>query len=246
MRKTWATFFMDLAYNYAEQSTCVSGRKVGVVLARGNRQIGAGFNGVPSGWEHPTVCARALMGVPSGCGLDLCPCLHAEPNALDFARENGVNVEGADMYVTSQPCGECANKIIASNIGRVFYDVHYPGSGSIETFAKHGISCEPYHNEVMRQLPSMDTVCDYVVKLGENLRGIEKLTSFVHATDELSFDFILTLAKKLFVGHRILLSDDCSHVFIGDYPVVRLHAVESPIPGLVIPIKHQKFLGDTP
>lgn len=247
-RKPWATFFMELAHSYADQSTCVSGRKVGVTIVRENRQIGAGFNGVPSGWKHPTVCARAITGVPSGGGLDLCPCLHAEPNALEFARENNVDVTGADMYVTSQPCEICAEKIAAAGMGRVFYDVAYPGSNSIQLLGSYGITCEPYHNEVMRQLPNMDSVCDYVVGLGSELRGIEKLTAFIkHLEDgHAAYDFINVLAKKLFAGHVITLTYDCGTLFVGDYPPIKLRPSPSPIDGLVIPNKPIKLLGVTP
>lgn len=178
MRQHWAKFFIDLAYMYANQVTCASGRKVGCVIARGNRQISAGFNGVKPKVAHPDKCDRLIYGVPSGAGLHMCECDHAEANALDFAERMGINVEGAEMYATAQPCDLCSAKIIKAKLGAVYFDVPYPGSNSLSDFADAAIVCEPYHNVVMRDL-TVGAQADYMLEITKNERGLDRIAKLI-------------------------------------------------------------------
>lgn len=175
-RKLWPEFFMGLARTYAKQSTCVSGRRVGCVIARGNRQLSAGFNGVPSGEEHPKFCNRLLVGAASGSSLDLCPCRHAEPNAIEFAEKHGIDIVGADMYVTTLPCRDCIEVIKEAKIGRVFFDQYYHGSCEWQ----ENYFIEPYQNEILRLL-NFEEQCDYLLGLVSNVRGLEKISHLLYA-----------------------------------------------------------------
>lgn len=73
MRLPKDDFFMKLAYNYAEQSTCTR-RKVGAVIVRDGRILSAGYNGAPSGITHCTkeTCLRTKLNIPSGERQEMC------------------------------------------------------------------------------------------------------------------------------------------------------------------------------
>lgn len=59
--------------------------------------------------------------------LDMCRALHAEENALlNLIRSNPSNRENLTLYVTTQPCNLCANKIASAGIKTVIYDEPYP------------------------------------------------------------------------------------------------------------------------
>lgn len=70
--------------------------------------------------------------------------IHAEQNALLFAAKNGISVNGATMYVTTEPCIECAKFIEASGIKKVIYSDSYKNSNGIELLKKHGVECHKY------------------------------------------------------------------------------------------------------
>jgi deoxycytidylate deaminase len=65
-------------------------------------------------------CPRKLLGIKSGESLELCPCAHAERNALANANISGVSTLGSVMYCyCSVPCHECTVQICQSKVSRV-------------------------------------------------------------------------------------------------------------------------------
>ncbi|MBF0295167.1 MAG: dCMP deaminase family protein [Magnetococcales bacterium] len=129
-RPAWDRHWMDAAHLAAQMSTCASGRKVGAVFVRDKRLLATGFNGVPSGYPHPDVCARRVAGLPSGQGLDLCVCAHAEANGVANAARHGVSLEGSVVYVTCQPCASCMGMLANVGIKRVIFGGPYPDERS--------------------------------------------------------------------------------------------------------------------
>nr|CRH06799.1 putative CMP/dCMP deaminase, zinc-binding [Candidatus Magnetococcus massalia] len=125
-RPSWDQHWMKMARLAAEMSTCASGRQVGAVFVRDKRLLASGFNGVPSGYPHPEVCERRLRGIPSGQGLELCVCAHAEANGIANAARHGMKLEGSTVYVTAQPCGSCMGALANIGIARVVYAGSYP------------------------------------------------------------------------------------------------------------------------
>lgn len=128
VRKDWDSYFMNIAFDVAERSTCVR-RKVGAVVTHNNILVSSGYNGSPHGMEHcsdkPTLCIRDAMGIPSGKQLDLCRAVHAEQNAIIQAKGLGRDMEGGTIYVTTFPCITCAKLIIQSGIKRIVYAGDY-------------------------------------------------------------------------------------------------------------------------
>lgn len=136
-REDWHTYFMNMARRASERTTCKSGRKVGAVFVREKIPLMSAFNGVPSGYPHPTVCPRVQMKLRSGEGLDMCPCQHAERNAIDFAARFGIELEGSTLYVTSRPCQSCMGSLSGVRVARVIYDIDYPHEAATD-IASHG------------------------------------------------------------------------------------------------------------
>jgi dCMP deaminase len=56
----------------------------------------------------------------------MCPCTHAESNAIDNAAREGVSVRGAIMYCTTKPCLFCMGRIVNAGIVEVVYRDDYP------------------------------------------------------------------------------------------------------------------------
>ncbi len=91
---------------------------VGIVLVKDGEVIvraGNGFNRGP-GKKH--VCPRIVHECPSGTGYDLCSLHdsegHVEPMSVQVAKEQGVDIEGADAYMYGHwwACEPCWNALI--------------------------------------------------------------------------------------------------------------------------------------
>jgi dCMP deaminase len=118
-RPSWDTYFMQIAFQVAKRSTCPRAA-VGAVIVRDKRILTTGYNGAPRGLPH---C------IDVGCLIVDQHCqraLHAEQNAIIQAALHGVNISGSTVYVTHQPCLNCAKMIINAGIERVVYGGHYP------------------------------------------------------------------------------------------------------------------------
>lgn len=125
---------MQIAHLVKSRATCPR-RSVGAVIVRDKRVIATGYNGAPRGLPHcpeggpdhdwPLGCMRAGHCIRA---------LHAEQNALLQAAQVGVSCEGATVYVTCQPCNNCAKMIINAGIRRVIYEGDYPDEFSKELF----------------------------------------------------------------------------------------------------------------
>lgn len=94
-------------------------RQVGAVIVDANNRIlSTGYNGAPAGHAGCLAghCPRGLMGYEEISALsayDNCISIHAEANALLYARTSLV---GARIYITCEPCKDCAKLIAGSGI----------------------------------------------------------------------------------------------------------------------------------
>ena len=139
-RPSWDQYFMTLANQVATRTTCVR-RGVGCVLVRDKRILATGYNGAPTGLRHcfETGCLRQQLHVPSGQKHELCRALHAEQNALIQAARYGISVEGATLYVNTQPCVLCAKMIINAGIVEVVYQNPYPDELAMSMLEEAGM-----------------------------------------------------------------------------------------------------------
>jgi dCMP deaminase len=116
-------------------------RQVGAVVVKDKQILASGYNGAPTGIEHCDVvgCLREEMGVPSGQRHELCRALHAEQNAFLQAAKHGVSLNGATLYVTTQPCSICAKMIINVGIKKVIIQGEYPDEFAMGFLTEAGI-----------------------------------------------------------------------------------------------------------
>ena len=125
---------MQIAHLVATRATCPR-RSVGAIVVRDKHIVATGYNGAPAGLPHcpndgqfndwPVGCLISGHGMRS---------LHAEQNCLLQAAKIGVSCEGSTMYVTCQPCNNCAKMIINAGVSRVVYEGDYPDDFSLELF----------------------------------------------------------------------------------------------------------------
>lgn len=126
-RPSWDEYFMQIARDVATRATCPR-RSVGAVVALEKRILTTGYNGAPHGLPH---CTEV------GCKMQDGHCirtLHAEQNAIVQGALNGVTLRGATLYVTCQPCHNCAKMIVNAGIVRVVFDGDYPDPFAMELF----------------------------------------------------------------------------------------------------------------
>lgn len=89
-------------------------RKVGcVVVDDDDNQLSGGYNGFPRGIvDDDRLDDRNMKNLMV---------VHAEANAIAAAARNGHSLKGGTLYVTHNPCSQCACLIIQAGIKRVVY-----------------------------------------------------------------------------------------------------------------------------
>ena len=114
-RYSWKKMFVEIAKVVAQRSADPH-TQVGAVLVKNNCVIGVGYNGEPKGfhfdfdWNSPEKYPYVI---------------HAEMNAISNANRNGVDCNGADIYLTLSPCHDCVKLLIQHGIKNVYYLKEY-------------------------------------------------------------------------------------------------------------------------
>lgn len=139
-RPSWDEYFMTLAEEVSTRTTCLR-RAVGAVIVKDRRILATGYNGVPTGISHcaEVGCLREKLGVPSGQKHELCRGLHAEQNAIIQAAKYGINIDGASIYINTQPCVVCAKMLINAGIQEIVYANPYPDELAMSMLEESGI-----------------------------------------------------------------------------------------------------------
>lgn len=109
---------MRLARHTATRSTCTR-LHAGAVIVRDNYVLAGGYNGSIRGTPH---CEDA------GCLIMNDHCvrtIHSEANTIIQAARTGIQIEGADIYVTHSPCWSCFKLIANAGIKRIYYGEFY-------------------------------------------------------------------------------------------------------------------------
>lgn len=112
-------YYINLTFQIAQGSKCHRARFGALIVAAdGRRIVGTGFNGKPAHSICDHLCFRE--GLPVNAAAGPC-CLHAERNCLLFS--DPVSRQGGTMYVSGNPCEECALAIMQAGLARlVFFD----------------------------------------------------------------------------------------------------------------------------
>jgi dCMP deaminase len=75
-------------------------------------------------------CFRRRSGASDAGKYDNCRSAHAEANAIAQAAKNGIDVKGADVYITLYPCYVCTKLLVQAGIKRVYYEYEYKSPDS--------------------------------------------------------------------------------------------------------------------
>ncbi|MBR7186603.1 MAG: cytidine/deoxycytidylate deaminase family protein [Clostridia bacterium] len=145
----WDIRFMALTEEVGTWASCLR-RKVGAIIVRDKRVMATGYNGAPSGIQSCVErgeCLREKLNIASGTHHETCYAAHAEQNAIIQAAKYGVNISGATLYCTHQPCVICAKMIINAGIARVVYKEGYPDAFSMQLFLEAGTRVEKFEKE---------------------------------------------------------------------------------------------------
>ena len=128
---------MDVAYRFAELSSAKR-LHVGAIVVKDDRIISIGYNGMPTGWTNE--CEDIIALKHNGPQLKTKPeVLHAETNAISKLAGSTESGNGAIMFVTHQPCMDCAKLIYQSGISEVYYAESYRLSDGVEFLKKCGV-----------------------------------------------------------------------------------------------------------
>ena len=162
MKSKFIPAYMDVAERFAEMSSAVRA-KVGAIVVKENRIISIGYNGMPEGWDntceipaYPT--SKQSLHMSEAQIADRFPLtdeqgeryrlltkpevLHAESNALAKLARCTESAQDATLFVTHEPCIDCAKMIYQAGINTVYYKHEYrsaKGSGA-EFLTKSGVT----------------------------------------------------------------------------------------------------------
>ena len=144
----WDKRFMELTETVAGWSSCFQeNRHVGAIIVKDKRVLTTGYNGAPENIQSCAdrkECLRRKLNIPSGTKQEICYAVHAEQNAIIQAARLGVNISGATLFCTHQPCVICAKMIINAGISRVVYKNGYPDDFSLKLFEEANVRVEKY------------------------------------------------------------------------------------------------------
>lgn len=126
-RGTWDQYFMKIATIVAERATCTRA-SIGAVIVKDKNIVATGYNGSPAGHPHCSEvgCLVYVSRNPDGEEEENCfRTIHAEINAIAQAAKHGVEINGADIYITASPCYHCLKTLMNTGISRIFYSKPY-------------------------------------------------------------------------------------------------------------------------
>ena len=133
--------YVDICETWSQLSTAWR-KKVGCIIVKDGIIISDGYNGTPSGFDNS--CEIMLDEHDKSALLTKPEVLHAESNAITKLAKSTQSSLNSTMYITINPCIECAKLIIQSGITRVVYTNFYKNKEGIELIQKANIEIKKY------------------------------------------------------------------------------------------------------
>lgn len=144
--------YMRTAFNFADLSHSKR-LKVGAVIVKDDRIPSYGYNGTPPGWDE--ACEDVVYAETTDVDHEEYPhvdddgrryklvtkpeVMHAEFNAIGKLAGSNESSKGSKIFVTNQPCFECAKLIQRAGIEEVYYAEPYRLKDGIRHLEKAGI-----------------------------------------------------------------------------------------------------------
>jgi dCMP deaminase len=140
--------YMDIASRVSCESYCTR-KKVGSVILTPDGVTLVGYNGTAKGLDN--VCELSDNTTNPEV-------LHSEANAFSKALMAGVSTRGATLYVTLQPCLDCAKIAYQAGIKRVVYRDTYSCSAGTDFLEKVGVDVEKYLTQGVDKQKKCDNI----------------------------------------------------------------------------------------
>jgi dCMP deaminase len=138
MKEKFIDAYMDVADRFSRLSSAKR-LQVGAIVVKDDRIISIGYNGMPSGWDND--CENIIQHSDDTTSLKTKPeVLHAESNAIAKLARSSESGDGATLFVTHQPCMECAKLIYQSGIKAVYYAHPYRLNDGLDFLQKSNIN----------------------------------------------------------------------------------------------------------
>jgi len=156
MKDKFIHAFMDVAERFSKLSSAKR-LQVGAIIVKDDRIISIGYNGMPSGWDNNCE-ATIFVTKAEAQGYDMVAqgytetekgnwtrlktrpeVLHAESNALAKLARSSESGEGATMFITHQPCLDCAKLIYQSGISTVYFKEPYRLNAGLDFLQKSNV-----------------------------------------------------------------------------------------------------------
>lgn len=138
MKEKFIDAYMDVADRFSRLSSAKR-LQVGAIVVKDDRIISIGYNGMPSGWDND--CEDVVQHSDDTTQLKTKPeVLHAESNAIAKLARSSESGDGATLFVTHQPCMECAKLIYQSGIKEVYYAHPYRLNDGLDFLQKSKIN----------------------------------------------------------------------------------------------------------
>lgn len=139
MKPKFIDAYMDVAERFAQLSSATR-LQVGAIVVKDDRIISIGYNGMPSGWDN--VCEEKVYDTSAESTYQLKTkpeVIHAESNAISKLARGTESGLGATMFVTHQPCIDCAKLIYQSGIATVYYKNEYRSTQGLDFLYKSNV-----------------------------------------------------------------------------------------------------------
>ena len=150
MKSKFIDAYMDVAQRFAQLSSATR-LQVGAIVVKDDRIISIGYNGMPTGWDN--CCENTVQHHELGTctTVSKAEVLHAETNAIAKLEKSGESGLGATMFVTHEPCIDCAKLVYQSGIATVYYKNKYRSTQGLEFLNKSGV--EVIHHHTLEEQP---------------------------------------------------------------------------------------------
>ncbi len=140
MKKKWVEMYLDFAERAASESHAVR-LKVGAVFVSPDGVMSMGINGLPAGGSNVCEEEYQVVEVDFVSGTGKAPTetvktalrtkaevAHAEENLFAKLMKAGVSTKGGTIFITHEPCINCAKIIVNAGVAEVYFRTPYSGS----------------------------------------------------------------------------------------------------------------------